>query len=1250
MNLGQSSESKRNATGNGTGTGTSSVNGRRLNKKANKVKGREMLVKIFYSLQSPRFGSAPSPAPSAPTPTPSTSAASPDFFSVLDPSLSSQSTALPSAPPPPPNESSNAATNYSCFARLARPVQVQVIRGKKSSNDKSSEERAQFGKITLKTLLSAVCISRPELVMDPAKDFSVSAVDAYESWKNQPLQSSAVASSSSSSAVAQASSHGTGSNAGAYDVVEGKGMLSWTMAEKKEGMTMVCGRITGGSPEGDSRRSKRRKGEDGNKVELEDNESDSGEETEETLEIWLQLIERDAFTPGDFLKTLRAYDTPAHKLQSELSDLHSSPPKATRPDTAPFPSSSTGSTSRSQLSGTTTAGDPIKRRRPTQERQSLPLSASTTALPLAPPSAFANLPTSYLSSSQPASSMPAAGPSSGPQASAETPDLLAIFAQLVSSSTASSSSTNPLDSSLDVPQNQEALKNLAKLCGLPVPEEALPLPPPPSTQALTSTSGPVPQPSSRPPKTLASSSTSNSDPANAARKKLEHFSAIAASELRGQGKNNPRDVNGCSNCKRKKSTVWREGLDSNGVNTSVCNACGTFYNKNGYHRSKGGPDQSAPTSSRQIPSSSTASLSRPKPGRPLSGRLTATCESDLAKRKMRKRLPNGSPDSSSGSRIFGSGIVPPLSPSKHIGPRSPSLSFGFGGSTSRANGTRAPGIMSSPGRSPRLRYRHGGASQGIAATSPLRAPADAFAQDGGFNFAALFGGHASPSPKRRTLPSNFTSTGGAANAAAAGGGTGDNEKGVPNYLLTASPGTALDRILNETNIGGLSGLGEAMQVDGNPTNSTADSNPFNFFLQPGSPSLKREHKENERPRASTVEPSSATIDAPETDADSFESVLSSLRRDFNNRLSSNALTAPSSPVPSSPCVQPRTSTATPGSKGKAPLSSGRAPPSIFDSFTDGLVTGIFLEDTKEGGGNGRTPHSDSDAWTPNDGDDNEDQTVTFDSLLHGGGDSRNDGNGNGSRSSRRGKKQYSDTYDLSHLLVPSQTNGTSTATKRAAFVPSHLVPASDATDFDLGSLPPSSPPQLPSESFPTPSDFDGVTPGTEGGDNDERERSIREEQERMTIEAVAEKVASEPNEEARAMVMALLQSVGSGKDAGGGSAVEIPGVAGGDKITLDRSTVDKLLSLISAKPSTPSSSTTTQPHAATSTSTSTSIAPSSNILTTHVAPSNSQESPDLSQIDFFNAFGASSSHEQHELHHSSQMNGLYSDLFANTQF
>ncbi|GAA6059585.1 hypothetical protein JCM10212_005084 [Sporobolomyces blumeae] len=1186
-------------------TGASGTHGAKPRKRAGKGKGRMMMIKVFYSLQSPRFGSTSTPSAPPPPPTPRP-APSPDFFAVLDPALASTSSA-PSPQPPPSAFEPNPSTQYSCIARLSAPVWVQVLGAKKGSN--GDDDRTQYGRITLKTCLSAICISRPELVIDATKDFSVSAVDPYES--SGPPPGSSTSSSNASSSSSQRPSEG------GQGLVEGKGMLSWTLAEKKEGTTMVCGRIVGS--ETDSRRSKRRKGDEGSAVGIEDDEgSDDGDEPDETLEVWLQLNERDAFTQVQFLDCLRSYHNPVQHLQSEMSDFASSPPKQpNRRESAPFAPSSSSSSAwpRSTSSGPPPAGDPVKRRRPS-ERQSLPLSASTTALPVAPASAFAKLPVPDARLSHPHAT-PATSVEPSGAAPAQNPALLALLSQLVSAS--AGDAVQPTAA-----PNQEMLVALAQLCGLPVPTP-IQAPAPTQLPAPTSTSGPVLEPSARPSKSISANdaTTATTNESTGRRKNAkprEHFAAIETSSSAATGKQNPRNPKGCSNCNRKKSTLWREGLGPDGKQTSVCNACGTFYNKNGYHRSKGGPEAQAAnsTSGRITPPGQTASIFPPnggsstssKPGRPLTGRLTAVCEADLAKRKPKKKTSTGSFES---SRTVQSGMIVPVSPGKHVGPRSPSLNFGFT-SSGRSGGTRASGIMSSPGRSPRLRYRHSASATGTAATSPLRAPATDFgpgstSQDGGFDFAALFGGIASPSPKKRTVSGNAEGSGG---------------KGMPSYLLTASPGTALDRILNDTNIGSSFGFNDPMSID-RSTGSAAQAggsqgdgaNAFNFFLQPGSPTLE---KENERPRGAP-----GPNDPPTTDLDSFESVLSSLRRDFSTRLSSNTLTAPSSPVPSSPCVQPRTSTATPGSKGKAPLSSGRPAPSIFDSFTDSLVPGVV-----NNAGTGTTPQSDSDAWSPLNPQDQDDQTISLDSILHG------------STAAKRSEQAANDepNSDFSQLLLPNKIN----ANRRAAFLPSHVVAPSDATDFDLNSLPPSSPPQLLSEAFPTPSDFDGITPGTDGGDLDERDRTHgsaheHDDSDRLTIEAVAEKLASEPNDDARNMIMSLLRSVGTNEDGNGNEhAVELPGLDGGDKITLDRATVDRLLALVSSK----ANASTPLP-----TGPSPSAEPDRSQVATS-APTASDpkqvESPDLSQIDFFKAFEPSQPHPT--LDHTEQMNGLYSDLFS----
>lgn len=107
-------------------------------------------VKIFYSLASPRFGT-PSSSNKTPQLLPA-STPTPDFLAVLDPSLAP-------SPNPPAQDStqSSGATNYSCMARLSAPVWVQVLGGRRTAD---GEDAPQFGRVTLKTCLSAICISR----------------------------------------------------------------------------------------------------------------------------------------------------------------------------------------------------------------------------------------------------------------------------------------------------------------------------------------------------------------------------------------------------------------------------------------------------------------------------------------------------------------------------------------------------------------------------------------------------------------------------------------------------------------------------------------------------------------------------------------------------------------------------------------------------------------------------------------------------------------------------------------------------------------------------------------------------------------------------------------------------------------------------------------------------------------------------------------------------------------------------------
>lgn len=85
--------------------------------------------------------------------------------------------------------------------------------------------------------------------------------------------------------------------------MEGKGMLSWNLAEKREGTTWVCGRVVRGTAVPSRKtareggRDKRRKLDQDTEEEPEkESDEDDGEEGEdegpdETLEVWLQLVE-----------------------------------------------------------------------------------------------------------------------------------------------------------------------------------------------------------------------------------------------------------------------------------------------------------------------------------------------------------------------------------------------------------------------------------------------------------------------------------------------------------------------------------------------------------------------------------------------------------------------------------------------------------------------------------------------------------------------------------------------------------------------------------------------------------------------------------------------------------------------------------------------------------------------------------------------------------------------------------------------
>ncbi|KAK4054800.1 hypothetical protein OIV83_000724 [Microbotryomycetes sp. JL201] len=970
----------------------------RKNKKKRAGRGRMMMVKIFYSLTKPGSTHASGSSVSQQQQQqqqqqPSQAAPSPAFLSVLDPAL---------APSPAPSadsdrgqqhhqDQSKCPSQYKFIARLSTPVWVQLVG---STSPSSSDESVEFGKLTLKTCLGALCISRqvqheafavkaltyefchvcrPELVADPLRDYAVSALDPYES----SLQSSFAD----------------------EGLIEGKGMLSWNLAEKREGTTFVNGRVSISEQE-KRRRSRKRRRLDGQTFrgqdQLDDDDDTDDETPKETLEVWLQLVERPAFSQTQFMTSLKSFANPqpAQPVHPRVVD--------------PIPVQNR-------------SGDPVKRKR-------------TRDLGRPPSLVLGSAPTPMSAVSTPPLNGAFSASDSAPlDASVLTqlqdPRIRGLLAEVIPSLAASGAATSAM--SLDSEQRRQllpAIRTLAQYFQVALPQLS-------STERAN-----IQVPSSSAPAQLEQPQSGRRDaPAPPSKSAMDEYTALDLTEAQANEKTNPQNPKGgCSNCKRKKSTMWwQKGQDeSAGV---VCNACGVFYNRRGFHRRLVERNTSPVR-----PQAVAAGSSKQKTGRALQSRLTATCEADLKKLKSTKQA---------GSSGHKPGMVPPSSPSKTIGPqRSPGSSLPW---VHRAAGLH---MATSPGRSPgRRRPTH---LFGMAATSPVRA-GKAGGMFGGLRSgyesdgegrgnhislgASIFGGNRSPSPQK--------------------------SRHVPSFLLTESPGTALNRLLTDTNVA-MDGLDDHATAAAESRQSGSKDD-IDFLIDPAL-------KEN-NPLVTDdffdrlIDPHlmpHAHSDANEQTTDGLLSFdpLSSLRRSFDAHMSSNQLTAPSSPLASSPCVLPRTSSATPGQKGKAPESSGRPAPSILDSFIDGLVPAVMQHGTASL--DSETPVSDSDAYTPASVAADDDRTLTF---GHFGG------------SVTTGANFFAlDGAMMSglsnHNVFNHQSNDDSRSTTRQdVFLPAHLMATSDApTDFDLGSLPPSSPPQLPSEAFPTPSDLDsGLTPENE---------------------------------------------------------------------------------------------------------------------------------------------------------------------------
>ncbi|CAO1621817.1 unnamed protein product [Sympodiomycopsis kandeliae] len=120
---------------------------------------------------------------------------------------------------------------------LGRPTTIDVL--------PSSSSGPQFGKVTLKTCLSAICISSPELILDRSRDYILYVVDPEESYKasirnNSKKDHQQQQQSSSSSTT---TTRNRDPSVRDHTVVVGKGFLGWILEEQGDGDTFVLGKI-----------------------------------------------------------------------------------------------------------------------------------------------------------------------------------------------------------------------------------------------------------------------------------------------------------------------------------------------------------------------------------------------------------------------------------------------------------------------------------------------------------------------------------------------------------------------------------------------------------------------------------------------------------------------------------------------------------------------------------------------------------------------------------------------------------------------------------------------------------------------------------------------------------------------------------------------------------------------------------------------------------------------------------------------
>ncbi|PWN54364.1 hypothetical protein IE53DRAFT_376576 [Violaceomyces palustris] len=242
-------------------------------------------------------------------------------------------------------------------ARVGRPTPVEVVQAPRTGppspmgrNDDAANlpnrrrPQPKFGKVTLKTCLSAICIASPELIFDLKRDYSIYALEPEETYRANLQRSPSGPSriyntrlNAESSSQASPASTSSASAAQSEPIFGGKGFFRWGLEEEADGETFVTGRVR----------------LEGGQSRYHDNENEDG--SVEVLEVVLRMKETQTRSREQYFNLVRGFSSssagPSRARQASYqSDVRSASKEDGR--------SSVGPTSGHQREGGRKAGGP----------------------------------------------------------------------------------------------------------------------------------------------------------------------------------------------------------------------------------------------------------------------------------------------------------------------------------------------------------------------------------------------------------------------------------------------------------------------------------------------------------------------------------------------------------------------------------------------------------------------------------------------------------------------------------------------------------------------------------------------------------------------------------------------------------------------------------------------------------------------------------------------------------------------------